>query len=192
MINSISDTHLNRAFLLTIRSLGEVFCYQVLWIDPEFSERPLLSTLHSTPSFHFTVCLVSQSCPTLCDPTDCGPPGSSVHGDSPGKNIGVCCHAFLQGVFPTQGSNPRLLHCRWILYVWATLPLCKHFQPFSRSQSGPDDHLLQISHSCSLDFPTSLAFWYTNMHVLIFPIANIYCASMRYTALSSVPHIWAS
>ena len=62
-------------------------------------------------------CLVSQSCPTLCDPTDCGPPGSSVHGDSPGKNIGVCCHAFLQGVFPTQGSNPRLLHCRWILYV---------------------------------------------------------------------------
>ena len=26
------------------------------------------------------------------------------------------CHAFLQGIFPTQGSNPGLLHCRWILY----------------------------------------------------------------------------
>ena len=45
-----------------------------------------------------------------------GPPGSSVHGDSPGKNTGVGCHALLQGLFPTQGSNPGLLHCRWILY----------------------------------------------------------------------------
>ena len=47
---------------------------------------------------------------------DCSPPGSSVHGDSPGKNTGVGCHAFLQGIFPTQGSNPGLLHCRRILY----------------------------------------------------------------------------
>ena len=31
-------------------------------------------------------CLVAQSCPTLCDPMDCSLPGSSVHGDSPGKN----------------------------------------------------------------------------------------------------------
>ena len=31
--------------------------------------------------------------------------GSSVHGDSPGKNTGVGCHAPLQGIFPTQGSN---------------------------------------------------------------------------------------
>ena len=31
-------------------------------------------------------------------------PGFSVHGDSPGKNIGVGCHAFLQGILPTQGS----------------------------------------------------------------------------------------
>ena len=36
--------------------------------------------------------------------------------DSPGKNTGVGCHAFLQGVFPTQGLKPDLLHCRWILY----------------------------------------------------------------------------
>ena len=36
--------------------------------------------------------------------------------DSPGRNIGVCFHALLQGIFPTQGSNPNLLHCRWILY----------------------------------------------------------------------------
>ena len=32
------------------------------------------------------------------------------------KNIGVGCHSLLQGIFPTQGLNPSLLHCRWILY----------------------------------------------------------------------------
>ena len=37
--------------------------------------------------------------------------------DSPGKNTGVGCHALLQGIFPTQGSNPGLTHCRWILYL---------------------------------------------------------------------------
>ena len=61
-----------------------------------------------------------QLCPTLCDPVDCSLPGSSVHEDSPGKNIGVGCHFLLQGIFPTQGSNPCLLHCRQILYRWAT------------------------------------------------------------------------
>ena len=60
--------------------------------------------------------LVTQSCLTLCDSVDCSPQGSSVHRDSPGKNIGVGCHLLLQGIFPTQGSNPGLLHCRWILY----------------------------------------------------------------------------
>ena len=47
------------------------------------------------------VCLANQSCPTLCDPMDCSPPVSSVHGDSPSENTGVCCHALLQGIFPT-------------------------------------------------------------------------------------------
>ena len=59
---------------------------------------------------------IAQSYPTLCDPMDCSPPGSSVHGDSPGKNTGVGCHALLQGIFPTQGSNPGLPHCRQIFY----------------------------------------------------------------------------
>ena len=62
------------------------------------------------------VCLVAQLCPTLCDPMDCSPPGSSVPGDSPGKNTGVGCHVLLEGIFPTQGWNSGLLHCRWILY----------------------------------------------------------------------------
>ena len=62
------------------------------------------------------LCLVAQSCLTLCDAMDHSPPGSSVHGDSPGKNTEVSCHALLQGIFPTQASNPGLLYCRQILY----------------------------------------------------------------------------
>ena len=41
--------------------------------------------------------------------------GSSVHGDSPVKNTEVGCHFFLQGIFPTQGSNLGLMHCRQTL-----------------------------------------------------------------------------
>ena len=51
-----------------------------------------------------------ESCLTPCDPMDCSLPGSSVHGDSPGKNTGVGCHALLQGIFPTKGLMPGLLH----------------------------------------------------------------------------------
>ena len=50
-----------------------------------------------------------QSYLTLCNPMDCSPLGSSVHGNFPGKNTGVGWHALLQGIFLTQGSNPRLL-----------------------------------------------------------------------------------
>ena len=57
-----------------------------------------------------------QSCPTLCDPMDCSLPDSSVRGDSPGQNTGVGCHVLLQGIVPTQGSNPGLPRCRQILY----------------------------------------------------------------------------
>jgi len=64
----------------------------------------------------YRMCLVAQLCPTLCDSVDCSLPGSSVHQDSPGKNTGVGCHALLQGIFPTQGSNPGLPHCTQILY----------------------------------------------------------------------------
>ena len=62
---------------------------------------------------------------TVCNPMDCSLPGSSVLGilwarilewKKKKRNTGVGCHSFLQGVFPTQGSNPGLLHYRQILY----------------------------------------------------------------------------
>ena len=52
-------------------------------------------------------------------------PGSSVRGDSLGKNTGVGFHAFLQEIFPTQGSNPGLSLpafgiCQWsLVFLWA-------------------------------------------------------------------------
>ena len=64
----------------------------------------------------YMLCLVVQSHPTLCDPMDYSLPGTSVHGDSPGKDTRVGCHALLQGIVPTQGLNPGLQHCRRILY----------------------------------------------------------------------------
>ena len=54
---------------------------------------------------------VAQSCPTLWDPMDL----YSLW-NSPGQNTGVGSHFLLQGIFPTQGLNLGLPHCRWILY----------------------------------------------------------------------------
>ena len=51
-------------------------------------------------------CPQSLSHVWLCYAMDYSLPGSYVHEDSPGKNAGVGCHALLQGIFPTQGSNP--------------------------------------------------------------------------------------
>ncbi|XDC85817.1 hypothetical protein R6Z07F_016990 [Ovis aries] len=62
------------------------------------------------------MCLVAQSCPTVCNPMNCSPPGSSLHEDSPGKNTEVGCYALLQGTFPTQGSNPGVPHCKEIIH----------------------------------------------------------------------------
>ena len=76
-----------------------------------------------------------QLCLTLCDPMDCSPPGSSVHEDSPGKNIRVGCHA------PLRGLNPGLPLCRQIIYHLSherrprTLEWVVY--PFSRGSSRP-------------------------------------------------------
>ena len=61
---------------------------------------------------------VTQLYPTLCIPMDCSPPSSSVHGTLQAIHTGVGNHSLLQGIFPTQESNPRFLHCRWILCHW--------------------------------------------------------------------------
>ena len=53
------------------------------------------------------LCIIAQSCLTLWDSMDCSPPGTSVHGDSPGKNTRVSCHVFLQGNLLKPGDKSR-------------------------------------------------------------------------------------
>ena len=81
-------------------------------------------------------CLVTQLCPTLCDPMDCSPSGTSVHGDSPGKKTGVGYRSLLQGISPTQGSNPGLPHRRWIVYHPSHQPPGKGSSPTRPLTSG--------------------------------------------------------
>ena len=63
--------------------------------------------------------LVTQSCPTLCDPMECSPPGSSPW-VSPGKNTGMGCHFLLQGIFPPWDWT-RVSRIAGRLFIdWAT------------------------------------------------------------------------
>ena len=77
-----------------------------------YGECDIISHLHHTNCF---LCEVAQSCPTLCDPMDCCLPGFSVHGIFQ-ASTGVGCHFLLKGIFPTQGSNLGLPHCRQTIY----------------------------------------------------------------------------
>ena len=76
----------------------------------------MIHSLNNLQVKHESESEVPQSCLTLCDPVEGSLPGSTIHGIFPGKNAGVACHFFLQGIFPTWGSNPGLLHCRQTLY----------------------------------------------------------------------------
>ena len=77
-------------------------------------------SLKSEPPINYAVLCAMLSCSVMSDSLRphglYSSPGSSVHGDSPGKNTSVGCHALFQEIFPTQGSNPGLPHCRQILY----------------------------------------------------------------------------
>ena len=77
----------------------------------------------------------------FCNPMDCQDPPSRILQNSPGKNTGMDGHALLQGIFPTQGTNPGLPHCRWILYHLSHegIPWILEWvaYPFSRGSSWP-------------------------------------------------------
>ena len=79
---------------------------------------------------------VAQSCPTVYDPHGLYSPWNS-----PGQNTGVSSLCLLQGIFPTQGSNPGLPHCGWILnqlsYKGRPRILKWVAYPFSRRSSWP-------------------------------------------------------
>ena len=80
------------------------------------------------------VSFLAQSCPTLCDPMDCSPPGSPVHGDSPGKHTGVGCHALLRGSSPPRDWTKVSRIVGRFFTVWTTtvsLGRCLNFLTYS-------------------------------------------------------------
>ena len=80
-------------------------------------ETPKLTLPHSPNA---CCCLVTQSCPTLCNPMDCSPPGSSVHEISQTRILEWVAIPFSTG--STQPRDWTRVSCigRWILYHWAT------------------------------------------------------------------------
>ena len=58
--------------------------------------------------------------PTLCDPMDYSPLGSSVHGILKARILEWVAISFSRGIFPTQGSNPGLLHAGIFFTILAT------------------------------------------------------------------------
>ena len=63
---------------------------------------------------------VAQSCLTLCDPTNCSPPGSSVHGTSPSKNTGVGSPSLLRGSSQPKDRTQVSCIAGGFFTIWAT------------------------------------------------------------------------
>ena len=74
---------------------------------------------------------VAVSGPTLCDSIDCSLTGSSVHGISQARILEWVAISFSRGIFPTQGSNPHLLH-----WQAGSLPLRHQRRPLSKYLQG--------------------------------------------------------
>ena len=147
--NVVLVSDIKQSVQLYIYILSHNLSHYVILQDTEYSSLCHTVRPHCLSVFYIMCLLVTLSCPACCNPIDCSPTGSSVHGvlqagilkqvsiSSPGdlsdpelnQSLPHCrfftseplgkpvgCHALLQGIFPTQGSNPGLAHCRWILY----------------------------------------------------------------------------
>ena len=116
-LQTITCTHLHPLTRSALRALT-LGCCMMGFIPFHLISHTSTKCLLSLP----VVCAkLLQLCPTLCDPMDCSPLASAVHGNSPGKNTGVGCHC-------TTGWNPHFLSPagRWVTTsaIWdAPLPV---------------------------------------------------------------------
>ena len=109
-----------------------------------------------TCSVYLHVRASRQLCLTLCDPMDCSSSRLLCPWDSPGRNAGVGRHALLQGIFPTQQSNPHLL-C--LVHWWAgSLPVVP---------PGRSCNILFLLFLISMQFTLTFVFIYT---ISLFPL----------------------
>ena len=83
---------------------------------------------------------VTQSCPTFCDPMDCSPPCSSVHGIFQARVLEWVVISYSRAIFPKQGLNPDLPHCRQTLYSLS-------------HQGSPYDSSWDLTNLCTLCTP---------------------------------------
>ena len=87
---------------------------QVVWYSHLFQNFPEFTVIHTVKGFGIfnkaEIDVFLELSYFLYDPADVG---NLVSGSSA---FSKTSHSLLQGIFPTQGSNPGLLHCRWILY----------------------------------------------------------------------------
>ena len=134
---------------------------------------------------------VTQPCLTLCNPMD-----YTVYSpwNSPGQNTGVGSLSLLQGVFPTQGSNPGLPHCRWILYQlshqgsprileWVACPISRgsswprnlsrvsciagrFFTNWAMREDQPRQYIKKQKHYFANKVPSSQSYGFSSSHVL--------------------------
>ena len=95
-------------FILPSYSFSLLHTFSCLFLFCQNIKHFCIMPFQSPPLFLSSVlrCAQQLSHVQLCDTMDCSLPGSSVHGDSPGKNIGVGCHALLQGNLPNPGIEP--------------------------------------------------------------------------------------
>ena len=96
---------------------------------------------------------VTQSCLTLCNPTDI-----YSQWNSPGQNTGVGSRSLLQGIFPTQGSNPVLPHCREILYQLS----------------------YQGGQNCSKQYYLNLDYFHLQLSYLVIYVMQIFSSNINY------------
>ena len=99
-----------------------------------------------------------QLCLALCDPMDCSPSGSSVHGIPQARILEWVAMPLLQGIFPTQGLNMYLLHCRQILYRLSHQGRLHSSRPQPAGVTCCEGRFLELGVSPKLLEPRSLTF----------------------------------
>ena len=114
------------------------------------------------------------------------PPRYLCSWDSPGKSTGVGCHALLQGIFPTQRSNPDLPHCRQILYRMSHQGSCDSMgQILSPTKSSVLEEERSKSKSSSRTI-TILYIAESHPEALINSVKNSYIEGSKWTVVLMV------
>ena len=109
-VNVIINTCLNYTILLSL----------IFYVNDKKTLKQTDSSSKTQTKNYPVLCLVILSHPTLCDPMDCSPPGSSVHGNSPGKNTREGSHALLQGSSQPRDRTQVFCIAGGFFTIWAT------------------------------------------------------------------------